>query len=433
MGDLECPLCGLGLVPGAPDRVILSPEDVASATDRALDVGAADYVHLKIGYIAEADRGVGFLEPYLAELRKRSDVRISVELYPPADDSWVDRAYALGIEGIAFHLDVYDPTLWKEVCHHRARLVARERYMEALARAVEVFPGGAVISRLIVGLEPAESTRQGIEALAAMGVVPTLEYAWHRGAAPSPPWPLSELEDLVRHLYARARGAQAARHMDGRSKRWAWVGGHALVPWATERPSEGPCARSPSLAWETASPGNSSTFGGSYASARSENRSTLPDSDFPSARAQTAGRPPEDLVIDRRPLPVLVLVTYRRALALVGAAVVGLVIAGWELDPALSTEGQRALAVFATCAVLWVTQALPLAVTGLCAMALLPADGRHAVARGVPALRPRGRLFHSGCLHPRERDDQGWNLHAAGLALPGVVWRRGRVGCCSAS
>ena len=204
-GDSGCALCGLGLVPGAPDRVALSVGDVAAAIDRALDAGAADYVHLKVGYIADPDRGVRFLEPYVAALRERFDIRISVELYPPVDDAWVDRTYALGIDAVTYHLDVHDAAIWEEVCRHRAGLVPRERYLEALTCAVDVFPRGTVVSRLIVGLEPLDSLQRGIEMLMAMGVIPALEYAWHRGAAPEPPWDLSELEALLRFLCDRAQ------------------------------------------------------------------------------------------------------------------------------------------------------------------------------------------------------------------------------------
>lgn len=74
--------------------------------------------------------------------------------------------------------------------------------------------------------------------------------------------------------------------------------------------------------------------------------------------------------MDRRRIIFIVL-----ALALCAAVVLAPPPAG------LTREGQNAIAVFALCFVLWVTQALPLAVTSLFAMVLLP------LLRVIPATR----------------------------------------------
>jgi sodium-dependent dicarboxylate transporter 2/3/5 len=83
----------------------------------------------------------------------------------------------------------------------------------------------------------------------------------------------------------------------------------------------------------------------------------------------------DKVVIDRRSLPVLFLIKYYKAIVFV-IATVALVFALnvniKELAPGLTVEGFKALCVFLYCIVLWVTSALPLAITGLLAIVLIP-------------------------------------------------------------
>jgi len=78
------------------------------------------------------------------------------------------------------------------------------------------------------------------------------------------------------------------------------------------------------------------------------------------------------VVIDRRPLHVLLM---QHGFPFAALAVIGLV-AFWALQldapDGLSLAGWRAIVVFVLCLVLWVTQLLPLSVTSLLGLALLP-------------------------------------------------------------
>jgi sodium-dependent dicarboxylate transporter 2/3/5 len=84
---------------------------------------------------------------------------------------------------------------------------------------------------------------------------------------------------------------------------------------------------------------------------------------------------PAEVVIDTRPLwRILAGRTYRPLVLVIGlAAFVGL--RAMPAPHALSPAGQNALAVFALCLVYWVTNVLPLMVTSLLAMVLLPTTG----------------------------------------------------------
>ena len=84
---------------------------------------------------------------------------------------------------------------------------------------------------------------------------------------------------------------------------------------------------------------------------------------------------PAEVVIDTRPLwRILAGRTYRPTVLTLGL-VAFLVLRAVPAPPGLSPAGQNALAIFALCLVYWVTNVLPLMVTSLLAMVLLPTTG----------------------------------------------------------
>ncbi|MAD60967.1 MAG: hypothetical protein CMH49_05570 [Myxococcales bacterium] len=60
---------------------------------------------------------------------------------------------ALGVKGACFNLEVWDPVQFKRVCPGKDKFVGRERWIEALEDAVEVFGEGHVMSAFVGGAE----------------------------------------------------------------------------------------------------------------------------------------------------------------------------------------------------------------------------------------------------------------------------------------
>lgn len=83
----------------------------------------------------------------------------------------------------------------------------------------------------------------------------------------------------------------------------------------------------------------------------------------------------EKYFIDTRPIGVVLMSKGYRYFAFAGLAVLWWFIVSLPTPPGLSVEGQRALAIFSVCLVLWVTHIIPLAVTSLLAIALIPIAG----------------------------------------------------------
>ena len=197
---LECRFCGVdGRV--KEQRTV---EEVLEAVHQALSEGAADYVHLNTGFFTGEDGGVALLAPYIEAIKKRFDTLVCIQVQPPKSNSWIDQTYALGVDSVAYNLEVFDPETFERVCPGKAQLIGRDRFFKALEYAARVFPEGAVVSNLIVGLETPESTMAGIDALTRIGVVPTLSL-FHpvegTDLAATPPPDTEKIVPIFAHLF----------------------------------------------------------------------------------------------------------------------------------------------------------------------------------------------------------------------------------------
>jgi hypothetical protein len=139
--------------------------------------GVIDVVLLNSAAFDLEDGGLAFLAPYVTAIRRHVDVLVAVQMHPPRDARFVRQTYALGVDALSYNLELWDPDAGNRHCSGRTRFIGRDRYLEMLARATEIFPRGAVWSELVSGLEAPEATMAGIDALARIGVVPALSVA----------------------------------------------------------------------------------------------------------------------------------------------------------------------------------------------------------------------------------------------------------------
>jgi hypothetical protein len=172
--DAECRYCSGGFDKIDANPVIFTVDEVLETAEAILKEGASDIIYLSIGYSDCEDGGVKFLAPYIKAIKKHFRCLVAVEVLPPKSNKWIDETYALGADSVLYNLELFDKELFETICPGLARTIGRDRYIEALQYAANLFPNGTVASHLIVGLEPPGSTRQGIDMLTAMGVVPIL-------------------------------------------------------------------------------------------------------------------------------------------------------------------------------------------------------------------------------------------------------------------
>ena len=183
------------------DREAVSVADVLEVVRAAFDEGACELVYFNTSHYESEDGGIAFLAPYIEAVRRHFDTLIAAQVHPPRTPGWVDQTYALGVDALSYNLEIFDPDVLSRHCIGRARYIGRERYLEALAHAAKVFPSGTVWTDLVLGLEPADSTIAGIDALVEMGVVPVATIL--RGEYPVPA--AAEVVPVLAHLYRTVR------------------------------------------------------------------------------------------------------------------------------------------------------------------------------------------------------------------------------------
>ncbi|RMH61134.1 MAG: DASS family sodium-coupled anion symporter [Zetaproteobacteria bacterium] len=327
------------------------PLELVEVVQAAMAEREIDTVYLYNGYAPGADVGLKRLIPVIALLRRHLGHRqIALETVAPRQLAVIDELYAAGLDIFVCNLEVFDGARFAEVCPGKQRHGGQDAVWSALSHARTIFRPGSVVSHLIVGLEPIEATKQGMEALVAQGIVPLLVPFRPLPGTPlagHPPVSLEVLEEAFLHLYALLARApfpmHRLRHM-----------GRVLTPMESRvldgsQPTLGDLWAASSLARK---------LGGWVNEVR---------------RHLRAGKRGGSL--DRRPWSVLLLSN--------GApfAAMGLLfaLAGWlqglPAPDGLDARGWHALIVFGVCLVLWVSQLLPLPITSLLGMAALPMSG----------------------------------------------------------
>ncbi|HXH65064.1 MAG TPA: radical SAM protein, partial [Mariprofundaceae bacterium] len=178
----------------------------------ALAEREVDTVYLYNGYSPGPDAGLSRLIPLVALLRKHLGHRqIALETVAPGDVSVIDELYSAGLDIFVCNLEVADAARFAEVCPGKQRAGGQQAILRALEHACTVFRPGTVVSHLIVGLEPLESTIHGMERLVAQGVVPLLLPFRPLPGTPLAGEPLPTLDDVEQALLVQYELLAASR------------------------------------------------------------------------------------------------------------------------------------------------------------------------------------------------------------------------------
>jgi hypothetical protein len=90
----------------------------------------------------------------------------------PHDLSIIDKYKEAGYRTIATNIEIWDRNIFKAVCPGKEQQCGGwEHWVKALEYEVEVFGRGKVRSNIVAGIEPKDSTLEGIEYLASKGVI----------------------------------------------------------------------------------------------------------------------------------------------------------------------------------------------------------------------------------------------------------------------
>ncbi len=128
---------------------------------------------------------VDFYLQYVTAIRRKIGNRIPIVLIVealPEDDLW--RLYEAGVTIYNPNIEVWDARLWEILCPGKAKYFGRDKWIEQMLKAVDIFGVGNVSPNFVAGVEMAQpwgfkdvdeavnSTREGFEFFMSRGVIP---------------------------------------------------------------------------------------------------------------------------------------------------------------------------------------------------------------------------------------------------------------------
>lgn len=171
---LFCGIVGQPLLTGRYNKYFgASPQEVAEVVAAAYEEGVASEMQVTGGVLPDQAEVSYFLEVGRA-MRDRLGVETvagsQAVLVPPQETSEIDALKEAGWQCVAFNMEVWDERLWPGMVPGKHALMPRDRWLERLLHAVDVFGKGQVASVLVAGIEPKRSFLEGAKWLAEHGI-----------------------------------------------------------------------------------------------------------------------------------------------------------------------------------------------------------------------------------------------------------------------
>lgn len=205
----NCKFCSVGLNLGADDAEEKTVEDILEVVHAARGESKITYVDFNTGHYT-GETYLDILEPVIRRVKAETDLFVGVQTPPHHDLSRYDRLQEMGVNRVSFCFEIFDPTLFKEVCPGKDREYGLERYLEAVEYCANLSAKGTwknpwvTNGEIIAGLEPPESSIRAIDWLVERGAIPTVcvfRPLLGTDMAEAPPPSAEELLPVFKHLY----------------------------------------------------------------------------------------------------------------------------------------------------------------------------------------------------------------------------------------
>lgn len=180
--NMECRFCGIDEnLEAGRDVFPKKPEDFVETVAEARK--HPYFRHGPVfagGSTPPPDRGAKVHAKYLRPLKDAfPDNWLRLTIAPPDDERYIDMLFEAGADLVGFNYEIYDPLLFAKICPGKVRDIERgtpghAHYDRMIRYMAKTFGTGHASANLIAGLEPAQSTVNGIAHLASMGVIPTI-------------------------------------------------------------------------------------------------------------------------------------------------------------------------------------------------------------------------------------------------------------------
>lgn len=171
----QCAFCVINRsLPNRDIRLIRKKPELILAALEYIPLDKYGGLTLNGGMTMHAGRGMELMVPVITAVAKQfPQLPIAIEITPPADLGWINRLAEAGAASLMMNLECWDQVIRQRTIPGKNQLCPRVQYLNAFKRAVEVFGPGRVSSCFVVGTEPIDSLKEGIDTTISYGVIPS--------------------------------------------------------------------------------------------------------------------------------------------------------------------------------------------------------------------------------------------------------------------
>lgn len=151
-----------------------TPKQIGETVAAAYKDGIANHVTVTGGIIPERRELEYYLDvaDEIIQHTGLDDFNGTATVAAPLDLSNINRLKEAGYRTTAMNIEIWDKNIYQAICPGKARNNGGwDHWLKALEYAVPVFGHGRVRSNIVAGIEPKKSTLEGLEYLAAKGIV----------------------------------------------------------------------------------------------------------------------------------------------------------------------------------------------------------------------------------------------------------------------
>jgi len=126
------------------------------------------------------DRGAKVHAKFLRPIKEAfPDNWLRMTIAPPDEERYADMLFDAGVDLVGYNYEIYDPQLFNKLCPGKVKDIedgvpGHAKYDRMISYIVRTYGTGHASANLLAGLEPPQSTVNGIAHLASMGVIPTI-------------------------------------------------------------------------------------------------------------------------------------------------------------------------------------------------------------------------------------------------------------------
>lgn len=125
-------------------------------------------ININAGKLKDGSR---LYEETISHIRDVSKLPIFIEIGPVSRDK-IEKLHSVGTDAMSFNLEVYLASARKEVIPGKAMQYTPEAYFKSMREANDILGDNQVSSWILIGLEPLESTIEGMRKIAETGTIP---------------------------------------------------------------------------------------------------------------------------------------------------------------------------------------------------------------------------------------------------------------------